>query len=114
MEIDNMTNAEELETLKKSSDVMVRNVSRRLDEINSHINAIDLALESVIDMYTTILEEGDDTALVSLIRVAKKYSKQFDIWSMFIKEDCEMVKKITKRFSDKLPTDNVEELAEEQ
>ena len=54
MEIDNMTSAEELETLKKSSDVMVRNVSRRLDEINSHINAIDLALESVIDMYTTI------------------------------------------------------------
>ena len=44
MEIDNMTNAEELETLKKSSDVMVRNVSRRLDEINSHINAIDFSL----------------------------------------------------------------------
>ena len=111
---ENLTEEEKLERFKKLTDILSRDISRRLDEINSHINAIDLALESVIDMYTTILEEGDDTALVSLIRVAKKYSKQFDIWSMFIKEDCEMVKKITKRFSDKLPTDNVEELAEEQ
>jgi hypothetical protein len=111
---ENLTEEEKLERFKKLTDILSRDISRRLDEINSHINAIDLALESVIDMYTTILEDGDDTALVSLIRVAKKYSKQFDIWSMFIKEDCEMVKKITKRFSDKLPTDNVEELAEEQ
>ena len=110
---ENLTEEERLDRFKKLTDILSRDISRRLDEINSHINAIDLALESVIDMYTTILEEGDDTALVSLIRVAKKYSKQFDIWSMFIKEDCEMVKKITKRFSDKLPCDNVEDLSVE-
>lgn len=94
-----LSEAEELENFKKTSDILTRDISRRLDEINSHINAIDLALESIIDIYNEILEEHDEIALVTLIRIANKYKDQFENWAKFISEDIEMVSEITQRFS---------------
>jgi len=94
-----LSEAEELENFKKTSDILTRDISRRLDEINSHINAVDLALESIIDIYNEILEEHDEIALVTLIRIANKYKDQFENWAKFISEDIEMVSEITQRFS---------------
>ena len=94
-----LSEAEELENFKKTSDILTRDISRRLDEINSHINAVDLALESIIDIYNEILEEHDEIALVTLIRIANKYKDQFENWAKFISEDIEMVSEITQRCS---------------
>ena len=94
-----LSEAEELENFKKTSDILTRDISRRLDEINSHINAVDLALESIIDIYNEILEEHDEIPLVTLIRIANKYKDQFENWAKFISEDIEMVSEITQRFS---------------
>ena len=69
---ENLTEEEKLERFKKLTDILSRDISRRLDEINSHINAIDLALESVLDLYNTVLEDHDEIALVTLIRIANK------------------------------------------
>ena len=89
----------ELAQLKKMSDILTRETSRRLDEINSHINAIDLALESIIEMYDKTIEERDEVLLISLIRISNKYRDQFEVWKQFLNEDATMVADITKRFS---------------
>lgn len=96
---ENLTEEEKLERFKKLTDILSRDISRRLDEINSHINAIDLALESVLDLYNTVLEDHDEIALVTLIRVANKYKNQFELWKQFIIEDTSMVSELTQRFS---------------
>lgn len=96
---ENLTEEEKLERFKKLTDILSRDISRRLDEINSHINAIDLALESVLDLYNTVLEDHDEIALVTLIRVANKYKNQFELWKQFIIEDTNMVSELTQRFS---------------
>lgn len=96
---ENLTEEEKLERFKKLTDILSRDISRRLDEINSHINAIDLALESVLDLYNTVLEDHDEIALVTLIRIANKYKNQFELWKQFIIEDTSMVSELTQRFS---------------
>lgn len=96
---ENLTEEEKLERFKKLTDILSRDISRRLDEINSHINAIDLALESVLDLYNTVLEDHDEIALVTLIRIANKYKNQFELWKQFIIEDTNMVSELTQRFS---------------
>lgn len=96
---ENLTEEEKLERFKKLTDILSRDISRRLDEINSHINAIDLALESVLDLYNTVLEDHDEIALVTLIRIANKYKSQFELWKQFIIEDTSMVSELTQRFS---------------
>ena len=96
---ENLTEEEKLERFKKLTDILSRDISRRLDEINSHINAIDLALESVLDLYNTVLEDHDEIALVTLIRIANKYKSQFELWKQFIIEDTNMVSELTQRFS---------------
>ena len=53
----NLTEQERLDTLKSMSDVLTRDVSRRLDEINSHLNAVDLALEAIIELYNKTIEQ---------------------------------------------------------
>ena len=96
---ENLTEEERLDRFKKLTDILSRDISRRLDEINSHINAIDLALESVLDLYNTVLEDHDEIALVTLIRIANKYKNQFELWKQFIIEDTSMVSELTQRFS---------------
>ena len=96
---ENLTEEEKLERFKKLTDILSRDISRRLDEINSHINAIDLALESVLDLYNTVLEDHDEIALVTLIRIANKYKSQFELWKQFIIEDTSMVSELTQKFS---------------
>lgn len=96
---ENLTEEEKLERFKKLTDILSRDISRRLDEINSHINAIDLALESILDLYNTVLEDHDEIALVTLIRIANKYKNQFELWKQFIIEDTNMVSELTQRFS---------------
>ena len=96
---ENLNEEEKLERFKKLTDILSRDISRRLDEINSHINAIDLALESVLDLYNTVLEDHDEIALVTLIRIANKYKSQFELWKQFIIEDTSMVSELTQRFS---------------
>lgn len=96
---ENLTEEERLDRFKKLTDILSRDISRRLDEINSHINAIDLALESVLDLYNTVLEDHDEIALVTLIRIANKYKSQFELWKQFIIEDTSMVSELTQRFS---------------
>lgn len=95
--------AEELQALKNMSDVLTRDTSRRLDEINSHLNAIDLSLEAIIEMYNKAIEERDEVLIVSLVRIANKYRDQFVVWKKFLDEDTTMVAEIAKRFSQ--PTD---------
>lgn len=95
--------AEDLQALKNMSDVLTRDTSRRLDEINSHLNAIDLSLEAVIEMYNKAIEERDEVLIVSLVRIANKYRDQFVVWKKFLDEDTTMVAEIAKRFSQ--PTD---------
>ena len=94
---------EDLQALKNMSDVLTRDTSRRLDEINSHLNAIDLSLEAVIEMYNKAIEERDEVLIVSLVRIANKYRDQFVVWKKFLDEDTTMVAEIAKRFSQ--PTD---------
>lgn len=95
--------AEDLQALKHMSDVLTRDTSRRLDEINSHLNAIDLSLEAIIEMYNKAIEERDEVLIVSLVRIANKYRDQFVVWKKFLDEDTTMVAEIAKRFSQ--PTD---------
>lgn len=95
--------AEDLQALKNMSDVLTRDTSRRLDEINSHLNAIDLSLEAIIEMYNKAIEERDEVLIVSLVRIANKYRDQFVVWKKFLDEDTTMVAEIAKRFSQ--PTD---------
>lgn len=95
--------AEDLQALKNMSDVLTRDTSRRLDEINSHLNAIDLSLEAIIEMYNKVIEERDEVLIVSLVRIANKYRDQFVVWKKFLDEDTTMVAEIAKRFSQ--PTD---------
>ena len=94
---------EDLISLKNMSDILTRDTSRRLDEINSHLNAIDLSLESIIEMYNKAMEERDEVLIVSLVRIANKYRDQFVVWKKFLDEDTTMVAEIAKRFSQ--PTD---------
>lgn len=95
--------AEDLQALKNMSDILTRDTSRRLDEINSHLNAIDLSLEAIIEMYNKAIEERDEVLIVSLVRIANKYRDQFVVWKKFLDEDTTMVAEIAKRFSQ--PTD---------
>lgn len=90
---------EDLQALKNMSDVLTRDTSRRLDEINSHLNAIDLSLEAIIEMYNKAMEERDDVLIVTLVRIANKYRDQFVVWKKFLDEDTTMVAEIAKRFS---------------
>ena len=101
----NLTEQERLDTLKSMSDVLTRDVSRRLDEINSHLNAVDLALEAIIALYNKTIEDRDDVLLVTLIRIANKYRDQFVVWKQFLDEDTTMVAEITKRFSRQVQED---------
>jgi hypothetical protein len=101
----NLTEQERLDTLKSMSDVLTRDVSRRLDEINSHLNAVDLALEAIIELYNKTIEDRDDVLLVTLIRIANKYRDQFVVWKQFLDEDTTMVAEITKRFSRQVQED---------
>lgn len=89
------TENERLKNIKILSDILVRDVSRRLDEINSHINAIDLAIEDIIEKYNKVMDDRDEVLLVTLLRISKKYKKQFSVWKDFLNEDLTMAEQIT-------------------
>lgn len=102
----------EVKDIKHLSEVATRRLSRRLDEINSHINSIDVALESVIEISQKALEdEHDVVALITMYRIAKKYNKMFAVWQRFLNEDIEMLIKITEKFTD-FDDEEIDKLAE--
>lgn len=88
---------EKLTRLKQRVDLKTRQVSRKLEEINYHINEISIAFENIIELYQKASKEGDEVAEIVLARIAKKYHDRFDIWSLFIREDVEAVAEIVKR-----------------
>lgn len=99
-----------VEDIKHLSEVATRRLSRRFDEINSHINSIDVAFESVIELFQKIIEDPNDkVALITMYRIAKKYNRMFSVWEKFLSDDIKMLIKITDKFSkfDESEIDNV-------
>ena len=86
-----------------------RQISGKLDRINTHINAINNAHEEVIDLFRKAAEEHDDLADIVLARIARKYEHLFSVWAVFIAEDITAVNDIVTRcnkFRQKLENDD--------
>lgn len=102
-------NYNETEWIRKQSDLRTRQISSKLDKINTHINAINNAHEAVIDLFRKAAEEHDDLADIVLARIARKYEHLFDVWAVFIAEDITAVNDIVtrcNRFRQKLENDD--------
>lgn len=95
-----LTTEEKMILIKERSDVAVRRVSRRLDEINSYLNQIDISLESVCELYGDMQNLEDPIALITLHRICKKYKKMFDTWAIFLKEDVDMCRQLSDKYGD--------------
>lgn len=95
-----LTTEEKMILIKERSDVAVRRVSRRLDEINSYLNQIDISLESVCELYGDMQNLEDPIALITLHRICKKYKKMFDNWAIFLKEDVDMCRQLSDKYGD--------------
>ena len=81
------------------------NTRNLLHDRQYKFNAVDLALEAIIELYNKTIEDRDDVLLVTLIRIANKYRDQFVVWKQFLDEDTTMVAEITKRFSRQVQED---------
>lgn len=95
----------ETDWMRKQSTLRTRQISAKLDKINTHINAINSAFEDIVELYQKSTYEHDDLADVVLARIARKYEHIFDVWSVFIAEDIVAIKDITTRcnkFKEKL------------
>lgn len=95
----------EADWMRKQSTLKTRQISAKLDKINTHINAINSAFEDIVELYQKSTYEHDDLADVVLARIARKYEHIFDVWSVFIAEDIVAIKDITTRcnkFKEKL------------
>lgn len=95
----------ETDWMRKQSTLKTRQISAKLDKINTHINAINSAFEDIVELYQKSMYEHDDLADVVLARIARKYEHIFDVWSVFIAEDIVAIKDITTRcnkFKEKL------------
>lgn len=95
----------EADWMRKQSTLKTRQISAKLDKINTHINAINSAFEDIVELYQKSMYEHDDLADVVLARIARKYEHIFDVWSVFIAEDIVAIKDITtrcNRFKEKL------------
>lgn len=95
----------EADWMRKQSTLKTRQISAKLDKINTHINAINSAFEDIVELYQKSMYEHDDLADVVLARIARKYEHIFDVWSVFIAEDVVAIKDITTRcnkFKEKL------------
>ena len=95
----------EADWMRKQSTLKTRQISAKLDKINTHINAINSAFEDIVELYQKSMYEHDDLADVVLARIARKYEHIFDAWSVFIAEDIVAIKDITTRcnkFKEKL------------
>ena len=104
----------EADWMRKQSTLKTRQISAKLDKINTHINAINSAFEinainsafeDIVELYQKSMYEHDDLADVVLARIARKYEHIFDVWSVFIAEDIVAIKDITTRcnkFKEKL------------
>lgn len=95
----------EADWMRKQSTLRTRQISAKLDKINTHINAINSAFEDIVELYQKSTYEHDDLADVVLARIARKYEHIFDVWSVFIAEDIVAIKDITTRcnkFKEKL------------
>ena len=95
----------EADWMRKQSTLKTRQISAKLDKINTHINAINSACEDIVELYQKSMYEHDDLADVVLARIARKYEHIFDVWSVFIAEDIVAIKDITTRcnkFKEKL------------
>lgn len=95
----------EADWMRKQSTLRTRQISAKLDKINTHINAINSAFEDIVELYQKSMYEHDDLADVVLARIARKYEHIFDVWSVFIAEDIVAIKDITTRcnkFKEKL------------
>lgn len=95
----------ETDWMRKQSTLRTRQISAKLDKINTHINAINSAFEDIVELYQKSMYEHDDLADVVLARIARKYEHIFDVWSVFIAEDIVAIKDITTRcnkFKEKL------------
>lgn len=95
----------EADWMRKQSTLKTRQISAKLDKINTHINAINSAFEDIVELYQKSMYEHDDLADVVLARIARKYEHIFDVWSVFIAEDIMAIKDITTRcnkFKEKL------------
>lgn len=102
-------NYNETEWIRKQSDLRTRQISGKLDRINTHINAINNAHEEVIDLFRKAAEEHDDLADIVLARIARKYEHLFSVWAVFIAEDITAVHDIVTRcnnFRQKLDSDD--------
>ena len=77
----------EADWMRKQSTLKTRQISAKLDKINTHINAINSAFEDIVELYQKSMYEHDDLADVVLARIARKYEHIFDVWSVFIAED---------------------------
>lgn len=102
-------NYNETEWIRKQSDLRTRQISSKLDKINTHINAINSAHETVIDLFRKAAEEHDDLADIVLARIARKYEHLFSVWAVFIAEDITAVHDIVTRcnkFRQKLDNDD--------
>lgn len=95
-----LTIEQKVEIIKEKSDVAVRRVSRRLDEINTYLNQIDISLESVCELFCDVQHLEDPIALITLHRICKKYKKLFDNWEQFFKEDIHMCQELSNRYAD--------------
>lgn len=87
----------ETEWIRKQSNLRTRQISAKLDKINTAINAINTAYEDVVELYQKTAYEHDDLADIVLARIARKYGHIFDVWGVFISEDIIAVKDITTR-----------------
>ena len=95
----------EADWMRKQSTLKTRQISAKLDKINTHINAINSAFEDIVELYQKSMYEHDDLADVVLARIARKYEHICDVWSVFIAEDIVAIKDITTRcnkFKEKL------------
>ena len=95
----------EADWMRKQSTLKTRQISAKLDKINTHINAINSAFEDIVELYQKSMYEHDDLADVVLARIARKYEHIFDVWSVFIAGDIVAIKDITTRcnkFKEKL------------
>lgn len=102
-------NYNETEWIRKQSDLRTRQISGKLDRINTHINAINSAHEEVIDLFRKAAAEHDDLADIVLARIARKYEHLFSVWAVFIAEDITAVNDIVTRcnkFRQKLENDD--------
>ena len=82
----------ETEWIRKQSNLRTRQISAKLDKINTAINAINTAYEDVVELYQKTAYEHDDLADIVLARIARKYGHIFDVWGVFISEDIIAVK----------------------